>query len=942
FAQNYPEVKEVHPDREVKLFENEFPGVLLNDSVALIGADRVHGELNILGRGVRVAILDTGIDYSHPGLGGGIGPGFKVIGGYDLVNQDNDPMDGHSHGTHCAGIVAAETNRYVGVAPRASLLAYKVLSDAGRGYDSWIIGGIERAVDPDGNPATDDGAHVLSMSLGGGGDHEAPSSRAVDRAVQLGAVVVVAAGNDGPYPKSIHAPGAARNAITVGASDKADRIAVFSSRGPVPGLDVVKPDIVAPGVRILSTIPGMGEKENSGTSMATPHVAGLVALMLELNPSLTPRSIKDVLTYAAIDLGEDPYTQGWGRIDAMGSMKRPLFRLSRNSINAGIFDNFTEVKTARYEIVYENLTDSGSEISVSVDSGSLPPEIKIEVFPTRAFIRPGEKQNFETVITVLQTAPVPKTPPFQYKSSLNFKSDKNEKNAFVPIILQRSKTITVHINEMPGFFTDFVTVGDRSGFFVPQIRPRENDIKFAIGDGLSSYFLTANFSNATTTRWLLFVDQTSDYFVLDPRDARYKVIFQPKDERGRDISHLDWYITNDIQIFRDGPFSLNVEQQDTKESNKELYFNRASEEFTFYLRAHEQWQSRLYDYVFSHEGLIENHLVFTTDELDIIPVEFSSQIDPDSYDLYFWWHLPKATSQHGIFSSNSVRELVLTPFDDSYNWAFSLVKYYKSPSKWFWSTPRMRVQNGDLQFVTKPGKVYHDQSLDKLHLGKGLPLPAVAIENLGSKLELWSEADVTCGAAFIFPETRDSLTNAFPYPRRAKLYRNGLFDKDIPLCFFAERWNSEEFRTFRLLDVPIDGGTYSVEFKSPPYLVMNEEGTGVLKLTSVGFGSDRTAPMLRSIRFLRNGSPTEEFGGWFSENEIQVKFENENPPASVELFQRSGSGAWEILSYDTTKSGKRIVKPKTNRSGMQAFRIVATDEAGNEFDYVLDPAFSVR
>src|SRR3989338_3316842 len=117
--------------------------ILLKDSVSLIGADKVHEELGVRGSGVRVAIIDTGIDYKHPYLGGGFGPGYKVIGGYDFINKDNDPMDDNSHGTHVAGIVAANAPTYTGVAPEASLLAYKVLDSGGSGSQSVVLAGIE-------------------------------------------------------------------------------------------------------------------------------------------------------------------------------------------------------------------------------------------------------------------------------------------------------------------------------------------------------------------------------------------------------------------------------------------------------------------------------------------------------------------------------------------------------------------------------------------------------------------------------------------------------------------------------------------------------------------------------------------------------------------------------------------------------------------------------
>lgn len=166
-------VEAVYPDSVVKID--------LTESVPLIGASRVWSDYGFTGKGIVVSIIDTGIDYTHPDLGGSaVFPSAKVIGGYDCYNNDNDPMDDHYHGTHVAGIVAAN-GQLKGVAFEASLMAYKVLSASGSGYFSNIIQGIELSTDPDGDPATDDGADVINLSLGGPGNPDDPISQAVDK-----------------------------------------------------------------------------------------------------------------------------------------------------------------------------------------------------------------------------------------------------------------------------------------------------------------------------------------------------------------------------------------------------------------------------------------------------------------------------------------------------------------------------------------------------------------------------------------------------------------------------------------------------------------------------------------------------------------------------------------------------------------------------------------
>jgi len=312
---NLPNVKDITPDYKIT--------VALNDSVPLINADDVwdlYGECgeSITGHGVTVAIIDTGIDYNHPDLKD------NFVDGYDFVNNDNDPMDDNGHGTHCAGIIAgtgmASDFRFVGVAPNAKLYIYKAMDDRGSGYTSWFIESMERAVDP--NMDGDFSDHVDVMSISAGDSSGYPGdvlSAAADNAADLGVVVVVAAGNNGPSYDSISSPGCTQKAICVGATDKKGEIAAFSSRGS-DSTETVKPDVVAPGVGITSTWPGGTYRALSGTSMACPHVAGVVALLLQMHPNWTSDEIKTALRDTAVDIGYNLTTQGYGQIDALNAV----------------------------------------------------------------------------------------------------------------------------------------------------------------------------------------------------------------------------------------------------------------------------------------------------------------------------------------------------------------------------------------------------------------------------------------------------------------------------------------------------------------------------------------------------------------------------------------------------------------------------------------------
>lgn len=275
------------------------------------------------GTGVRVAVIDTGIDYTHPALGGctfetfSNGTCAKFAGGYDFINNDTDPRDTSEHGTHVAGTIAGDGLTY-GIAPGARLYAYKVLTDFGGGTTDTVLGGVETAVDPnkDGNPS--DHADVISMSLGFvglGPDHAL--ARAVNNAHDAGVVVVVAAGNEGPNFNTLRMPGNARKALTVGGSDKSDAIYTRSSKGPIyfNGEVWIKPDIVAPGVSITAPSWRHSYESLTGTSMATPHVSGAVAIVKQLHPDWNTDRLEAFVVSHSRDIGIPLLEGGAGRLD---------------------------------------------------------------------------------------------------------------------------------------------------------------------------------------------------------------------------------------------------------------------------------------------------------------------------------------------------------------------------------------------------------------------------------------------------------------------------------------------------------------------------------------------------------------------------------------------------------------------------------------------------
>ncbi|MGE5499303.1 MAG: S8 family serine peptidase, partial [Syntrophothermus sp.] len=378
-----------------KVYKDGIKRTIIKDAVKIVGADSVWSKYQDQGDSIRIGVIDTGIDYMHPALGGGIGPAFKVMGGYDFVNNDNDPMDDYGHGTHVAGIIAADSDSIRGVAPHARLYSYKALDMYGRGYDSDIISAIEAVSDPDNDGSDSDKLDIVNMSLGdyAGNPYDAVTS-AVNNAVRSGITFCIAAGNAGDY-STIGSPGTAELAITVGASDKRDNLAEFSSCGPVKKTFIMKPEILAPGDSILSTLPGGNYGKASGTSMASPVVAGLCALLKSRHKEWDPAMIKSAIVSSAKDLGLDAMRMGAGRIDVNKAIRSSTFSIP-SQLNFSLDDvsQGTWIKKDTIEI----LNSSGIEINYNIIISGLPAGVSLLPEPATFSIKPGEKQK--TIFTL--------------------------------------------------------------------------------------------------------------------------------------------------------------------------------------------------------------------------------------------------------------------------------------------------------------------------------------------------------------------------------------------------------------------------------------------------------------------------------------------------------------------------------------------------------------
>ncbi|MBI1293641.1 S8 family serine peptidase [bacterium] len=310
-------------DEVAEVWYDEKVYAVLDSSMSSINVQQVWTELGVEGEGVSICVLDTGIDINHPDFTGRL----RFVEDFTGVGS---VIDAYGHGTHissiAAGSGAVSDGLYRGVAPKALIMAAKVLDDRGNGRMSDVMAGVEWALDKGAD------VFVLSLSTEDSSDGSDALCTILNAVVEEGKIVVVAAGNGGPVAYTIGSPGAADRVITVGATIDGGDIADYSGRGPTAD-GRTKPEIVAPGSNVTAALASgsaFGAPINdfytivTGSSMAAPHVAGICALIWSANRSLLPDDVKWILMDTAVDLGKPANAQGTGRVDALAAVRAAL------------------------------------------------------------------------------------------------------------------------------------------------------------------------------------------------------------------------------------------------------------------------------------------------------------------------------------------------------------------------------------------------------------------------------------------------------------------------------------------------------------------------------------------------------------------------------------------------------------------------------------------
>jgi subtilisin family serine protease len=333
---------------------------MLDNSVAQIGAPTAWSS-GYDGSGVKVAVLDTGIDAAHPDVAG------QIVGSRNFTTATNGVVDQDGHGTHVASTVAGTGARNAerkGVAPGADLLIGRVLNASGSGQQSWIIAAMEWAVA--------EGADVVNMSLGSTAQSDCTDPVALAaQALSDDALFVVAAGNNG-FRETVSSPACAPGVLTVGAVDRELATAPFSSKGPTFGADHrVKPDLAAPGVGIWAADSGQpGDSAYlpmSGTSMATPHVAGAAAILSQLHPAWSAQQLKRALISAVRpDPTGDVFEQGAGVVDVPSLLEQTVLGPGTTDLGVFAWPHENQASVTR-ELTYTNTGDRPAKLRLDLE-----------------------------------------------------------------------------------------------------------------------------------------------------------------------------------------------------------------------------------------------------------------------------------------------------------------------------------------------------------------------------------------------------------------------------------------------------------------------------------------------------------------------------------------------------------------------------------------------
>ncbi len=919
------------------------------------------------GKGVRIAVIDTGIDYNHSALGGGYGSGFKVIGGYDFVNEDYDPIDDNGHGTHVAGIAAGQGDTWQGVAPEASLLAYKVLDEDGAGMDSWVLAAIERALDPDQNPLTDDAVDIINLSLGSGAgtDSNHPVTLAVENAVKAGVVCVVAAGNSGFLGKaSIAAPGNALAAITVGAATEDARVADFSAQGPTGSIKStslprfgMKPDVFAPGVDVESTWLNNGFKLLDGTSMATPHIAGLAARLMQANPTWSPDMIKSAIVQLADSEGmltwlSTPGLAGPQSTDNLTVLPSP------SRFDFGLVENVAGMWSFSDTLRLHNFGAEPQTYNLSA-SGDYPAGVTFNLANTVVTVSPQE------VVEI----------PFQLSGSLDNLPVRDFPNAYEGTIIidaaQNSREVPFSFFN-PGLSR--LSIDEPADVLL--LFGKGEDEEYSFFDLSGDYYLflpedeydaIAQFDGGSHVVIKENVFETGETSVhLSKSEAVHSVYLNPLDIHQNRLQHVSGmhaitHKATGYAIAREGGFLSNASNLPAIQ-----YFSDFSDAYKLEIKATGFAGDGYYEIPFAITGGIDAPVELSNHPDSLIRIDYQYNVPEDNQELFFvpW---SQSSPEDGASSTIAARLDVnegspfklMPPFHLSiflaappsadFSWkehfhtihdnSFSLFKLATNASQMtLYETNRISVsREGEIQIGhNSPVMMQSDNNLE-LYPGLGMMRWAGRLNNGAGKIRIEEAQE----GGFFVNEFGDLVPRGFAlelYQGETLISADSLFNApNLPVA----RWLGES-------QMSVAPGAYTLIVEDEYKTTHNWFARATAKMEFDTQRADADPPALTQLYVESDGKPQrilhpdgthriifdlQEECSWCDAGEPV-----EHHQIQIRALQDS---AWMSLESSRLDEQFEAAIPHGLQEAFYAIQIIASDEKGNTLTYTLEPAFEL-